>query len=106
METFSLVKYKKAFCASSSLLKVIYQQSDVAEFKALSQATAGTGQCSFKNKSDTSFSVASNGTSRKIIIQRLRVGYLSSVERTLLSSESTSTDGNSKRIEIEIEILN
>jgi hypothetical protein len=83
-------------------LNVTYQQLELPDSKALSQATAGTGQCSFKNNSDTSLSVASNGTSRKIIIQRLRVGYLSSVERTLLSSESTSTDGNSKRIEIEI----
>jgi hypothetical protein len=79
-------------------LNVIYQQSDVPDSKALSQATAGTGQCSFKNKSDTSFSVASNGTSRKIIIQRFRVGryFLSSVERTFFSSASTSTDVNSK----------
>jgi hypothetical protein len=79
-------------------LKVTYQQPEVPDSKALSQATAGTGQCSFKNKSDTSFSVASIGTSRKIIIQRLRVGgyFLSSVERTFLSSGSTSTEGNSK----------
>jgi len=79
-------------------LNVTYQQLELPDSKALSQATAGTGQCSFKNNSDTSLSVASNGTSRKIIIQRLPVGRFrfSSAERTFLSSASTSTEGNSK----------
>jgi len=79
-------------------LNVTYQQSEVPDSKTLSQATDCTGQCSFINKSETSFSVASNGTSRKIIIQRFRVGryFLSSVERTFFSSASTSTDVNSK----------
>ena len=82
-------------------MNVTYQQSEIPDSKALSQATAGTGQCSFKNKSDTSFSVASNGTLRNIIIQRFRVGrYVSlSDERTFFSSISTSTNGDSKRHE-------
>jgi hypothetical protein len=75
MEIFSRVRYKNAFWASSSLLNVTYQQSEWSDSRTRSHPIGETGQwLLLRNKSKISFSVASNGTLRKIIIQRFRVG--------------------------------